>query len=225
MMQKTQLSQWSALQAVVDEGSFEKAAIKLHRSQSSVSYGVQKLQESLGVSLLQVQGRKAQLTQAGEALLRRSRSLTSMAQDMEQFALNLKQGWEAEIHLAFETVYPYADLMQVMAEFERHSRGTRVQLHETVLSGSREAITEKRVDVAILPIVPQGFLGHKLGVTELVLVAHPDHPLVLASGLIEESELSQWLQLVIRDSGTGEYKEGGWLKAEKRWTVGHFPQP
>ena len=222
MMQKTQLSQWSALQAVVDEGSFEKAAIKLHRSQSSVSYGVQKLQESLGVSLLQVQGRKAQLTQAGEALLRRSRSLTSMAQDMEQFALNLKQGWEAEIHLAFETVYPYADLMQVMAEFERHSRGTRVQLHETVLSGSREAITEKRVDVAILAIVPQGFLGHKLGVTELVLVAHPDHPLVLASGLIEESELSQWLQLVIRDSGTGEYKEGGWLKAEKRWTVGHF---
>jgi DNA-binding transcriptional LysR family regulator len=145
-----------------------------------------------------------------------------MAQDMEQFALNLKQGWEAEIHLAFETVYPYADLMQVMAEFERHNRGTRVQLHETVLSGSREAITEKRVDVAILPIVPQGFLGHKLGVTELVLVAHPNHPLVLASGLIEESELSQWLQLVIRDSGTGEYKEGGWLKAEKRWTVGHF---
>ena len=229
-MTKTHLSQWAALQAVVDEGSFQKAASKLHRSQSSVSYAVQTLQEGLGIKLLEVQGRKAQLTEAGEALLRRSRSLTSMAQDIEQYAINLKQGWEAEVHLSFETIYPFNDLMQIMARFESQSRGTRVQLHETVLSGSSEVITEKKVDVAITPIIPQGFLGHKLGSMQFILVAHPLHPLVAtltstenqAEHKIEESELVQHLQIVIRDSGTGEPTKGDWLKAEKRWTVGHL---
>lgn len=231
-MKKTQLNQWAALQAVVDEGSFQKAAVKLHRSQSSVSYAVQSLEDGLGVELLVVQGRKAELTEAGEALLRRSRSLTAMAQDIEQFAVNLKQGWEAEVHVSFETIYPFADLMKVMSDFESQSRGTRVQLHETILSGSSEAITQKRVDIAISPIVPQGFLGDKLGVMEFVLVACSSHPLALRDDIIEENELSQYLQLVIRDSGKdhgkgiderkSERKDGGWLKAEKRWTVGHF---
>jgi DNA-binding transcriptional LysR family regulator len=229
-MTKTHLSQWAALQAVVDEGSFQKAASKLHRSQSSVSYAVQTLQEGLGIKLLEVQGRKAQLTEAGEALLRRSRSLTSMAQDIEQYAINLKQGWEAEVHLSFEAIYPFTDLMQIMAKFESHSRGTRVQLHETVLSGSSEVIIQKKVDVAITPLIPQGFLGHELGSMQLILVAHPLHPLVETGsqaehkieGKVEEDELVQHLQIVIRDSGTGERTKGGWLKAEKRWTVGHF---
>ncbi len=225
-MTKTHLSQWAALQAVVDEGSFQKAAKKLHRSQSSMSYAVQTLQDSLGINLLEIHGRKAQLTEAGEALLRRSRSLTSMAQDLEKYAVNLKQGWEAEVHLSFEAIYPFTDLMQVMARFESESRGTRVQLHETVLSGSSEVITQKKVDVAITPIIPQGFLGHKLGSTKLILVAHPLHPLIelgkQTEGQIEEDELVQHLQLVIRDSGTGERIKGGWLKAEKRWTVGHL---
>ena len=225
-MTKTHLSQWAALQAVVDEGSFQKAAKKLHHSQSSMSYAVQTLQDSLGINLLEIHGRKAQLTEAGEALLRRSRSLTSMAQDLEKYAVNLKQGWEAEVHLSFEAIYPFTDLMQVMARFESESRGTRVQLHETVLSGSSEVITQKKVDVAITPIIPQGFLGHKLGSTKLILVAHPLHPLIelgkQTEDQIEEDELVQHLQLVIRDSGTGERIKGGWLKAEKRWTVGHL---
>jgi DNA-binding transcriptional LysR family regulator len=226
MMTKTHLSQWAALQAVVDEGSFQKAAKKLHRSQSSVSYAVQTLQDGLGVTLLEIQGRKSQLTEAGDALLRRSRSLTSMAHDIEQYADNLKQGWEAEVHLSFEAIYPFADLMQVMAKFESESRGTRVQLHETVLSGSSDVITQKKVDVAITPMIPQGFLGHKLGSMQLILVAHPLHPLIKTArqtkNQVEEDELVQHLQLVIRDSGTGERAKGGWLKAEKRWTVGHF---
>ena len=61
-------------------------------------------------------------------------------------------------------------------------------------------------------------------------MAHPLHPLVKTGnqtgnkieGTVEEDELVQHLQIVIRDSGTGERSKGGWLKAEKRWTVGYF---
>ncbi|MFC1748652.1 LysR family transcriptional regulator, partial [Pseudomonadota bacterium] len=70
---KVSLDQWRALQAVVECGGYAQAAKQLHRSQSSVSYSVARLQEQLGVPLLEIHGRKAQLTPAGEALLNRSR--------------------------------------------------------------------------------------------------------------------------------------------------------
>ena len=56
------LDQWRTLQAVVDHGGFAQAAEALHRSQSSVSYTVARMQEQLGVPLLRIDGRKAVLT-------------------------------------------------------------------------------------------------------------------------------------------------------------------
>ena len=63
---KVSLDQWRALQAVVDYGGYAQAAAQMHRSQSSVSHAVAKLQTQLGVPLLRIEGRRAVLTTAGE---------------------------------------------------------------------------------------------------------------------------------------------------------------
>ena len=91
------LDQWRTLQAVVDNGGFAQAAEALHRSQSSVSYTVARMQEQLGVPLLRIEGRKAVLTEAGAVLLRRSRHLLKQASQIEDLAHQLELGWEAEI--------------------------------------------------------------------------------------------------------------------------------
>ena len=57
------LDQWLVFQAVFDEGSFAKAAEKLHRSQSTISYSINKLQELLGLQLFEIHGRKAIITE------------------------------------------------------------------------------------------------------------------------------------------------------------------
>src|SRR5258706_6719965 len=66
------LEQWKALISVVDSGGYEKAAEALNKSQSSVTYAVQKLQSQLGVKAFEVKGRKAVLTPTGEFLYRRA---------------------------------------------------------------------------------------------------------------------------------------------------------
>ena len=73
-MQRTTLEQWRMFRAVVTAGGFNQAALQVHKSQSSVHHAVGKLEESLGVKLFEVSGRKAVLTEAGELLLRRGRS-------------------------------------------------------------------------------------------------------------------------------------------------------
>ena len=78
------------LAAVVDAGGFAQAATALHRSQSAVSYALARLQESLELPLLEVEGRKSVLTSQGESLLLRARGLIKELESLESLARSLK---------------------------------------------------------------------------------------------------------------------------------------
>jgi DNA-binding transcriptional LysR family regulator len=78
-MNRTTLEQWRMLQAVVAHGGFAQAAHVIHKSQSTINHAVHKLQDQLGLQLLEVVGRKAQLTEAGELMLRRAGQLLEQA--------------------------------------------------------------------------------------------------------------------------------------------------
>lgn len=216
---RVSLEQWRVLQAVVDCGGYAQAAEHLHRSQSSISYTVAKLQEQLGIALLQIEGRKANLTEAGEALLRRSRHLVKEAQELEQFADSLEQGWETEIRLVVDTAFPTDLLMDALRQFEPLSHGTRVQLNEVVLSGAEDALQAGEADLAIASHVPPSFLGDPLIEMEFLAVARADHPLQQLGRTITMSDLEQELQVIIRDSGIQHKRDMGWLGAEHRWSV------
>ena len=136
------LDQWRTLQAVVDHGGFAQAAEALHRSQSSVSYTVARMQDQLGVPLLRIDGRKAVLTEAGGVLLRRSRQLVKQASQLEDLAHHMEQGWEAEVRLVVDAAYPNARLVRALTAFMPQSRGCRVRLREEVLSGVEEVLLD-----------------------------------------------------------------------------------
>ena len=213
------LDQWRTLQAVVDHGGFAQAAEALHRSQSSVSYTVARMQEQLGVPLLEIAGRKAVLTEAGAALLRRSRHLVKEASQLEELAWNMDQGWEAEVQLVVDAAYPTERLARALRAFIPESKGCRVQLREEVLSGVEECLHDGTADLAISGITIAGYLPQQLDDIEFVAVAHPDHPLHQLSRALTHHDLQSHLQVVIRDSGRRQPRDAGWLGAEQRWTV------
>ena len=68
------LDQWRALIAVVDAGGYAQAAEVLHKSQSAVTYAVQKIESQLELKAFEIQGRKAILTPTGQMLYRRGAS-------------------------------------------------------------------------------------------------------------------------------------------------------
>ena len=156
------LDQWRTLQAVVDQGGYAQAAEMLHRSQSSVSYAVARLQEQLGMQLLRIDGRKAVLTEAGTVLLRRSRQLVKQAGQLEDLAHHLDQGWEAEVRLVVDAAYPNSRLIRALSAFIPQSRGCRVRLREEVLSGVEEVLLDGDADLAITSLNLQGYLGTQL---------------------------------------------------------------
>lgn len=215
------LDQWRMLAAVIDQGGFAQAAESLGKSQSAVSYGVQRLQKALGIALLTMSGRKAVLTKEGEILLRRARHVLEEVNRLQSLAVGLISGAQAVIRLAVDVIFPSQWLFAALTIFSQRYPDTRIELLETVLSGGSEALLNKEAELVITSRIPPGFLGEKCHTFQFIAVAHPDHPLHKQKKLTLR-DLSQHRQIVVRDSGIKQKVDAGWLGAEQRWTVSHM---
>jgi DNA-binding transcriptional LysR family regulator len=216
---KTTWEQWAVLAAVVDQGGFAQAASVLNRSQSAVSYALARLQESLDLPLLTVQGRKSVLTQHGQTLLTRARGLLNELDTLELLAGSLKRGWESELNLVVDAAFPRARLLSIIAELQTACPNTQVRWSDVILSGAEQAIVEGTADVVVTSRVPPGFLGDWLLDVRFVAVARPDHALFRIERDLTTEDLQRHVQAVVRDSGTARPRDEGWLGAERRFTV------
>ncbi|MBN9428104.1 MAG: LysR family transcriptional regulator [Burkholderiales bacterium] len=215
------LEQWRALTAVVEAGGYAGAARLLHKTQSSVTYAVQKLQALLDVQAFEIRGRKAVLTPTGELLYRRARHLLEEAGGLEAAARRLSAGWEAEIRLAVELIFPSWLLLQCLDRFGLESPHTRIELHESVLAGTSEALRDKRVELAIAGSVPPGFAGEPLMQLRFSLVAHPQHPLHQLGRPVTARDLQAHCHLVVRETGSRRDTPAS-IETQRRWTVSHL---
>jgi DNA-binding transcriptional LysR family regulator len=214
------LEHWRSLLAVVDAGGYAQAAEVLHKSQSAVTYAVQRIEELLGVKAFEVIGRKAHLTPTGEVLYRRAKALLEEAGALEGAAGSLAAGWEPELRLAVEIVFPTWLLLQCFARFAEERPQVRIELYESVLSGTEEALLQRRVDLAICSHVPPGFVGDSLMRLRFIAAAHPEHPLHQLGRELTVQDLRKHRHLIIRDTGS-QRRAGTSLGAEQSWTVSH----
>lgn len=218
---RVSIDQWNVLVSVVESGGYAKAAERLHRSQSTLTYAMQKLERVLGVKAFELRGRKAALTPVGELLYRRGKALVEEAARLEHAAGGLAQGWEPEIRIAADIVFPTWLLLDCVAAFGREQTETRIEIFETVLGGHEELLAERRVELAIGGVIPAGFVGDALMPVRFVCSAAPSHPLHRLGRPLTLEDLRRHRHLVIRDSGAQRARGTSWLN-ERRWTVSHM---
>lgn len=215
---KSTVEQWRIFQAVVDYGGYAQAAEKLNKSQSSLNHAVAKLQQALGLSLLEVRGRKACLTPQGEVFLRRSRKLTQDVESLEHLADILSSGWEPVLRIVVEASLPRTPLYQALTAFRSQSRGCRIYLVETQPSGCQAVITQQAAHMVFASRAYPNMTSLPLATTVYVPVCAPDHPLATLNG-VAHTELEQQLELVLAD---GNEQEEGWARGEQRWIIHHL---
>lgn len=212
------LEQWRALQAVVEAGGYAQAAAAMHKSQSTVTYAVQKIEQLLGVKVFEIRGRKAELTEAGQVLYRRARTLLEEAAALERGAAEMARDWQPEIRIAVEVIFPTWLLLECLEEFARERPETRIEVYETVLTGTGEMLQEGRVDVAI-GSSGAGLEGVELMKVRFVPVAHPDHPLHRLGRKVTARDLRRHRRILIRDTAT--QRKSDVKGVELRWTMSH----
>src|SRR3954470_12789565 len=215
------LEQWRALIAVVDAGGYAQAAEALHKSQSAVTYSVQKLEAVLDVKAFEINGRKAVLTPTGQLLYRRAQALLDEAGSLEKAARSLSAGWEPEIRIAVEVVFPTWLILDCLQRFGTEAPDTRIELIESVISGTQEALLSGHAALAIAGAIPPGFSGDSLIRLRMVVAASPDHALPQLKRKVTQKDLRAHRQLVVRETGQARNAQTS-VEATQRWTVSNM---
>lgn len=194
------LKQWKMFNAVIDFDGFFGAADNLHVTQSTISHAIAKLQEQLGLPLLELKGRKAHITEEGKILLERSRDLIRHAIELEELADHLRQGWGPEIRLVVDPSFPPDLLTLALRKTSPVTRGIRLRVKEATPEQANQALRDNTADLAISSRVAFGFIGRPLIDIEYIAVAHPDNVLFGLRRELTMHDLGTQCQLVISDS-------------------------
>ena len=149
-----------------------------------------------------MKGRKAVLTPTGEFLYRRARALVEEAEATERAAKKLSAGWEAEIGIAMDVAFPSWLLLQCLARFGDESPHTRIEVIESVLGGTAEALLLGQAQLAITGMVPQGFVGELLMPIRFLPARTRSIRCTSSGAPLTMQDLRAHRQLVVRESGT-----------------------
>ncbi|MEX0438849.1 LysR family transcriptional regulator, partial [Providencia rettgeri] len=173
---RTTLDQWITLQAVVDYGGFAQAAEILHRTQSSISYTISKLEQTLEIEIFSLEKRRAVLTKQGEQLLALSREVTSKAISLEEVAKSLNYEGNNKINIVIDSLYQSDEILKKIGELSCSRKDYDIDLKKISLRKS-DVFTIKNYDLLITHHYIESLNPIFLEQVEAVLVTNPNHKL------------------------------------------------
>lgn len=173
---RTTLDQWITLQAVVDYGGFAQAAEILHRTQSSISYTISKLEQTLEIEIFSLEKRRAVLTKQGEQLLALSREVTNKAISLEEVAKSLNYEGNNKINIVIDSLYQSDEILKKIGELSRSRKDYDINFKRILLSKS-DVFTEKNYDLLITHHYIESLNPIFLEQVEAVFVTNPEHKL------------------------------------------------
>lgn len=219
---KLSLDALQILDAIDRRGSFAGAAKVLFKVPSTISYTVAQLEEALGVQLFERNGPKATLTEAGGELLREGRYLLRAAQDLELRVQRVASGWEADFALALDSLLPLDLLVPRVDAFYRVADSTRLRVVRESLSGTWEALLDRRADLLVGAAGEGpsggGYVAQALGVVRFVFAVAPSHPLA-ALRRVRASDLVGHRAIAVADSARRLLPRTVGLLSERRVTA------
>lgn len=203
-MLKLSLDALLTVDTIARRGSFAAAAKELFRVPSTISYTVAKLEEDLGVQLFERFGPRVTLTDAGEELLKEGRYLLKAAGDLERRVRRVASGWETEFTIAIDSMLDPGALMGDIQAFYEVADQTRLRLLKDALSGTWEALLDRRADLLVgaAGSGPSGggYTSLPLATVSFVFVVAPGHPLAAIDRPLSKADLSAWRAVSVSDS-------------------------
>ena len=157
--------------AVADSGGVTRAAGYLHLTQSAVSMQLKRLEELLGVDLLDRSGRGVTLTAAGDQLLTYARRMVALNDELVGRLTD--QAYEGEITLGVphDIVYPAVPL--VLKQFHAAFPRVKVQLEASYTLTLKEQFAKGDCDVIVTTETGLDQGGETLATKPLVWVGAP----------------------------------------------------
>ena len=185
-------------------GSFAAASKEIHRVPSTISYTMSKLEEDLGVLIFERAGSRLILTPAGQELLKEGRHLLKAADDLATRVRRVASGWETRFTIGMDTLFEPIALADDARAFYEVADRTQLRFMQETLSGTWEALLERRADLLIGASGQGpsggGYVVEPMGTLRFVFAVAPSHPLAGFDRPIGKTELYKHRTIAVADS-------------------------
>lgn len=188
------------LLAVVEHGNFSAAAKAMNRTQSSVTYAMQKLEADLGVPIFDRSARLPVLTNAGRAMIPIARRLASELETMQRTADSLASGVERKLLLAVDCVFPTAPVLEVLRKFNVRYPTVRARITVEAMHAAAESVVSGGSMLGIVGPVMERYpelAALPIGSIERIPVVAPNHPMAQWQGVIPAEAFRDHIHLVM----------------------------
>ncbi len=197
------LKQMKILEAVVEHHSYTDAAKALFMTQPAVSMQIKQMEDQIGLSLFEREGKQVTVTEAGLELLHYAQNIRHQLDEAEQVLEELKGLKRGKLHLTMASTANYF-APHLIAAFHHEFPGAQVTLDVTNRSGLLDALDSNTTDMVIMGRPPEGhnLVGIPFIDNPLVVIAYPEHPLANKSGIKLSEVANESFIVRERDSGT-----------------------
>lgn len=134
--------------SVVDAGGFTRAGERVHRTQSTVSQQIRRLEAEVGRPLLKRNGKQATLTEEGERLLSYARRILALAQEARDVVA--RPAAEGIVRLGLPEDFAAYSLTELLSDFARSRPGLRLDVRCGLSIDMRRGLERGELDLALL---------------------------------------------------------------------------
>ncbi|MGO9907593.1 MAG: LysR family transcriptional regulator [Solirubrobacteraceae bacterium] len=189
-----ELRQLRYLVALADEQHFTRAAAREHIAQPALSQQIRRLEQEVGLALVERTTRRVTVTEAGRALVARARRILAevdaASAEMQAFS-GVRTG-----HVMVGTMHTMGpvDVSLALAVFHQRHPGVELTVREESSEEMAEMLRDDVLDLAFLSVTERmeshGLRLHQLVLEELVVVLAHEHPLA-GHRAVRMAELAQ----------------------------------
>jgi len=133
--------------SVVDAAGFTRAGKRVHRTQSTVSQQIKRLEDDVGQPLLIRSGKDVTPTEAGERLLSYARRLLSLAEEARDVLS--RPGHEGAVRLGVPEDFAAYRLAKLLAAFSRSHPGLRLDVRADQSTYLKRDLERGELDLAL----------------------------------------------------------------------------
>jgi len=165
------------LDYIVKYGSFKAASEAMFKSQPSLSMAIKKLEEEYQIKIFDRTNYRPELTEEGKKFYKKAQLVISEFLSLDTLAKELGAGFETEIKICADAVFPICHISSVLKNFFEPHITTTLDLNIDVLEGVIEKLQNHVVDFALGPDLNLNSEIEKVKILEVkvVPVISPEH--------------------------------------------------
>lgn len=183
MIPQITLDQAKAFESTARLGTVQAAARELHKGHSAILYLIRHLESQLGLSLFDRKNYRNQLSRQGQMILRHCQELLQKHDELISASLQLKRGFEPLITLVYDGVVDFNQIASALLKIKKEELPTDIKIFTGFLDEVETIFKDHQADLmlTILPMRNHRMESTPLPAIDMLLVAHPDHPLIANS--------------------------------------------